>query len=263
MNRHKNVKEIEMLKVFFRKNHSSTFTCDDTKVELTSYDVSDLIFKNKSNFSDGKVLITGPVMHIRFQPLWFSVLLELDATRINCLALLQYSFSIVDLIEKSHRVCQAIGIRTINYSLTEVNYFLSLLVEFRIVKIVQDTSITITLLSDVRREIDVNAGSKFSFTINENASIYILELANRSALFLTATFFSKRNVAYDLLQKLLLRIDGFVVEDMCPATVKDLKTLSNHGFASFTKAKNNIYIHDVSAFLEGLNTIQTREKLLS
>ncbi len=70
-------------------------------------------------------------MHLRYQPLWFAILLGLNA-RQPIHQELQFNISLVELIEKSGRVCQALGIRQVNYTLAEVSYFLLLLIEFRI-----------------------------------------------------------------------------------------------------------------------------------
>ncbi|HFS1740163.1 TPA: hypothetical protein ACSI8A_004005, partial [Klebsiella pneumoniae] len=79
MNSHKNYKELGLLQDFFRKNHKATFNCDQNKVEITSSDITPLLVKGKSNFQQAKFCLSGPVMHLRYQPLWFAILLGLNA----------------------------------------------------------------------------------------------------------------------------------------------------------------------------------------
>ncbi|MDR8356708.1 hypothetical protein FPK59_23150, partial [Acinetobacter baumannii] len=87
--------------------------------------------KDKSNFSQDKVFLTGPIMHGRYQPLWFAILLDLNARQPTEQGL-QFCFSLGELIEKTDRVSEAIGLRKICYTPGEVLFFLLMMIEFRI-----------------------------------------------------------------------------------------------------------------------------------
>ncbi|HBT2244076.1 TPA: hypothetical protein MA466_005982, partial [Klebsiella pneumoniae subsp. pneumoniae] len=165
MNSHKNYKELGLLQDFFRKNHKATFNCDQNKVEITSSDITPLLVKGKSNFQQAKFCLSGPVMHLRYQPLWFAILLGLNA-RQPIHQELQFNISLVELIEKSGRVCQALGIRQVNYTLAEVSYFLLLLIEFRIE--IQKSNIcqTCSVFTEISHDIDFQSISMASVTIN-------------------------------------------------------------------------------------------------
>lgn len=104
-------------------------------------------------------------MHLRYQPLWFAILLGLNA-RQPIHQELQFNISLVELIEKSGRVCQALGIRQVNYTLAEVSYFLLLLIEFRIE--IQKSNIcqTCSVFTEISHDIDFQSISMASVTIN-------------------------------------------------------------------------------------------------
>lgn len=255
MNRHKNLQEIEMLQVFFRKGCKALLTPGQSKVELTSCDVSKLLVGSKSNFRPDKVELSGPVLHSRFQPLWLAILLDLNARQTSDSDEHDYKFAAVELIEKSERICQALGLRTIRYSLSDVSYFLSLLIEFKFDIVVNTTIRSIAIFSEISYEHQVKATSIASVSINPTAAATLYELTNRTAVFLTTLFFSKRTTLYVLLQKLLLKKEVLVLSDIAPATIKDLKTLCHHGVITYTSNKQGIDIHKVSVYLEGVDEL--------
>ncbi|HDK9834931.1 TPA: hypothetical protein PVS94_005632, partial [Klebsiella pneumoniae] len=154
-----------------------------------------------------------PVMHLRYQPLWFSILLGLNA-RQPIHQELQFNISLVELIEKSGRVCQALGIRQVNYTLAEVSYFLLLLIEFRIE--IQKSNIcqTCSVFTEISHDIDFQSISMASVTINPRVVDKLWELTNSASVFLTTLFFAKRPELYCLLQKLLSKTEEVSLSDI-------------------------------------------------
>lgn len=251
MNSHKNYKELGLLQDFFRKNHKATFNCDQNKVEITSCDITQLLVKGKSNFQQAKFCLSGPVMHLRYQPLWFAILLGLNA-RQPIHQELQFNISLVELIEKSGRVCQALGIRQVNYTLAEVSYFLLLLIEFRIE--IQKSNIcqTCSVFTEISHDIDFQSISMASVTINPRVVDKLWELTNSASVFLTTLFFAKRPELYSLLQKLLSKTEEVSLSDIAPATFQHVQLLCRHGLVTYTKKHKKLDIHSVSVLIEGL-----------
>lgn len=246
--------DIGLLQDFFRKNHKPSLTCDQTKVEITTSEITPLLFKGKSNFSKGKVNLSGPVMHTRYQPLWFAILLDLNARQATE-QVFQFCFSLVDLMEKAERVCQAMGMRQINYTIGEVSYFLLILIEFRFEIQTNTICQASSVFSEISREVDLGAISRASVTINPRMVNNLWVVTNAVSFFLTTLFFSKREVVYDLLQKLLLKKDAISLSDIAPATLQHVQLLSYHGFVTYTKKSKFIYIHSVNVLIEGLSPL--------
>ncbi|WP_154975253.1 hypothetical protein [Klebsiella grimontii] len=255
MNSHKNLQEIEMLQIFFKKNHKAYLSSHHSKIEITSCDVSKLLVDGKNLFSSDTVKIYGPVMHSRFQPLWLAILLDLNVRLETDSDEWYYKFAIMDLIEKSERVCQAIGLRAIRYSHSDISYFIMHLIEFRLEIILKNCIQTIPLFSEVGHELEARAMSIGSVVINPRAASKLHALSNKTTIVLTILFFSKRTALYTLMQKLLLKKEGLTLADIAPATVSDIKFLSHHGLLTYTKVKKIINIHRVSVFLEGLTPL--------
>ncbi len=93
----------------------------------------------------------------------------------------------VELIEKSGRVCQALGIRQVNYTLAEVSYFLLLLIEFRIE--IQKSNIcqTCSVFRNQSRY-DFQSISMASVTINPRVVDKLWELTNSASVFDNSLF---------------------------------------------------------------------------
>lgn len=253
MSSHNNFQEIDMLHVFFKKNHKASLSLDPSKIEITSCDVSKLLVDGKKCYHPYGVKLSGPIMHTRFQPLWLAVLLDQNVRQYTDSNEFHFNFAVIDLIEKSARVCQAVGLRTIKYSLSDVSYFLMLLIEFRLEIVLNNCVQTISVFTEVRHELETRTISNGFITVNPRAASQLHVLSNTTAIVLTTLFFSKRNSLYRLLQKLLLKKEDLVLADIAPATVSDMKFLSHHGVVSYTRNRKYLEIHGVSVFIEGLN----------
>jgi hypothetical protein len=243
--------EIRLLQDFFRKNHRLSLTCDQTKVDFTSCEITPLLVKNKSNFSQYKVCLTGPVMHARYQPLWFAILLDLNARQPTDQGL-QFCFSLVELIEKTDRVSEALGQRKICYTPGEVLYFLLLLFEFRIEKHTDNIIQTCAVFSEITHDVDCEGFSRVSFSVNPSIVTTLLGLTNTVSIFLTTLFFAKRPLVFELHQKLLLNRDDFPLSEIAPATFKHVQLLGHYGFITYTKTRKLLDIHSISVLLEGV-----------
>lgn len=253
MNSHKNLQEIDVLQVFFKKYHKASLSLDHSKIEITSCDISALLDNGKKCSRPDSIKLSGPIMHTRFQPLWLAILLDLNVRKNVELDVFDFTFLVVDLIEKSERVCQAIGLRAIKYSISDVSYFLLLLIEFRLEIVLNNCVRTIGMFTEVRHEFETSTISNGYIAINPRAASQLHVLSNRTAIVLSTLFFSKRTSLYTLLQKLLLKKEGLILADIAPATISDLKLLNHHGVISYTRTRKSLEIHGVSVFIEGLN----------
>ncbi|MBZ1594616.1 hypothetical protein, partial [Klebsiella pneumoniae] len=168
---------------------------------------------------------------------------------------LQFNISLVELIEKSGRVCQALGIRQVNYTLAEVSYFLLLLIEFRIE--IQKSNIcqTCSVFTEISHDIDFQSISMASVTINPRVVDKLWELTNSASVFLTTLFFAKRPELYSLLQKLLSKTEEVSLSDIAPATFQHVQLLCRHGLVTYTKKHKILDIHSVSVLIEGLHPL--------
>lgn len=254
MNHKKNFKEIGLLQDFFRKNHKSSFNCNQKKVEITSSDITPLLIKGISDFPQGTISLSGPVMHLRYQPLWFAILLGLNA-RQPIHKEFQFKISLIDILEKSWRVCQGLGIRQVNYTLAEVSYFLLLLIEFRFEIQTNNTYKTCSVFTEISHDIELQSISMAYVSINPKVVDKLWELTTSVSVFLTTLFFAKRSELYDLLQKLLSKTDPVSLSDIAPATNQHVRLLRHYGFVTYTKHKQLLDIHSVSVLIEGLNPL--------
>ena len=254
MLRNNKLPEIQLLQDFFRKNHKLSLTCDQTKVDFTSSEITPLLSKDKSNFSQDKVFLTGPIMHGRYQPLWFAILLDLNARQPTEQGL-QFCFSLGELIEKTDRVSEAIGLRKICYTPGEVLFFLLMMIEFRIEIQTDNIRQTCAVFSEINHNVDCDAVNRVSFTVNPRIVTTLLGLTNAVSVFLTTLFFAKRPEVFDLHQKLLSEKEVKSLSEIAPATFKHVQLLGRFGFITYTKKRKLFDIHSISVFVEGVSPL--------